>query len=115
MKSEIDIEVAKKLFHKIASEWSLTAAEINALLGGTGDIDDRQLTEEDILKISTIAGIYGALQTLFVDESQWRGWVRKPNSDWNGLSALDVMISGKLEDIQKVRNYLSAWGEQHNL
>jgi len=53
--------------------------------------------------------------SLFVDESQWRGWVRKPNSDWNGLSALDVMISGKLEDIQKVRNYLSAWGEQHNL
>lgn len=115
MKSEIDIEVAKKLFHKIAREWSLTPAEINALLGGAGDIDDLQLTEEHIMRISAITGIYGALQTLFVDESQWRGWIRKPNSDWNGLSAMDVMISGKLEDIQKVRNYLSAWTGQHNL
>ncbi|AUM11009.1 MbcA/ParS/Xre antitoxin family protein [Ketobacter alkanivorans] len=67
------------------------------------------------MRISAITGIYGALQTLFVDESQWRGWIRKPNSDWNGLSAMDVMISGKLEDIQKVRNYLSAWTGQHNL
>ncbi len=115
MKPEIDIEVAKKLFLKIASEWSLTPAEINALLGSAGDIEDRQLSEEDLTRISAIAGIYGALQTLFVEEDQWRDWVRKPNSAWNGLSAIEVMTSGKLEDIQKIRGYLSAWCQQHNL
>ena len=114
MKSEIDIEVVKKLFHKIASEWSLTSAEISALLGGAGN-EARQLSEDEILRISAITGIYGALQTLFVDERQWRDWVRKPNSDWNGLSAIEVMTSGKLEDIQKIRGYLSAWCQQHNL
>lgn len=115
MKPEIDIEVAKKLFRKIASEWSLAPAEIGALLGGSGNIEDRQLSESDMSCISGIIGIYGALQTLFVDESQWCDWVRKPNSDWNELSAMDVMISRKLEGILKARNYLLVWSEQHNL
>ena len=115
MKSEIDIDVAKKLFLKIASEWSLTPAEINALLRSAGNMENCRLSEDDLARISTVAGIYGALQTLFVEESQWRDWVRKPNGDWNGLSAIEVMISGKLEDIHKIRNYLSAWCQQHNL
>ena len=78
-------------------------------------VDSRQLTEDELLRISYISGIYGSLQTLFADEAEWRDWIRKANHDWEEQSAMELMVSGKVEDLKKVRSYLASWSQQHNL
>jgi len=115
LKSRINTEVAKKLFREIAREWKLTPGEAAALLGGNVHVDSRQLTEDELLRISYISGIYGSLQILFADEAEWRDWIRKPNHDWEEQSAMELMVSGKVEDLKKVRSYLASWSQQHNL
>lgn len=110
-------EVAVKLFMGIAREWSLTEeqccklAEIN--------ISDLHCWQNSILepcaiklskgqleRLSLIAGIYKSIQLLFDDPNQWKEWVHKPNQHFEGRSALEEMLAGR---VIEVRRYLDAW------
>jgi hypothetical protein len=118
--------VATKLFLEIAKEWNLSDDEISALLGlkGTSLIDDwRQTMETDdaiplsdsvLERLAYLAGVYKRIQQLFSEPEQWKSWIRKPNRDFCNRSALDYMLSGKLDDLKKVHRYLDSWqGEQY--
>lgn len=113
MDSKITHEVAKKLFDKIADEWALTESEKRSLLN-TELTDDLNIPMPDLYKISALIGIYESLQVLLGGEQARRSWIRKPNSEWDGASALDIMSTGNFEDIEKVNRYLKSWREQSN-
>lgn len=113
--------VAIKLFFGITEEWRLTDEQRCTLAGlGTRTTlhnwrrkldagDPIKLPKDTLERLSYLAGIYKGVQLLFSDPMQWKNWVRKPNSDFGGRSALDRMLAGRVVDLVDVRRYLDAW------
>lgn len=62
-------------------------------------------TEE---RISHLLAIFKALQILFPDPDRADAWLRRSNRFFDGRSAVEVMLGGRLADILSVRNYLDA-------
>jgi len=109
--------VAVKLFMGIAREWSLTEeqccklaeiniSELHCWKSSILDPCEITLPNEQLERLSLIAGIYKSVQLLFDDPNQWKEWVHKPNHHFEGRSALDEMLVGRLIE---VRRYLDAW------
>lgn len=107
---------ALRTFFRIASAWELTQAEARALLGDppestyykwkSGKVGS---VPSDLLeRISYVLGIYKALQILLPDPAAADAWVRRPNAAplFNGRSALELMLSGRVADLFLVRQYL---------
>lgn len=113
--------VAVKLFFGITEEWSLTDEQRCTLAGlGTRTTlhnwrqklaagEPIKLGRDTLERLSYLAGIYKAVQLLFSDPTQWQNWVRKPNRDFGGTSALQRMLGGRVVDLVDVRRYLDGW------
>jgi len=111
--------VGAKLFFAIADEWQLTQ-EQRCRLAGVGrttlhnwrrKVDAGEplpLPADTLERLSYISGIYKALQILLPTRQQWAEWVRRPNRDFGGHSALDRMLGGQVVDLADVRRYLDA-------
>ncbi len=120
--SESEISrVAVKLFFGIAEEWALSDKQRCTLAGlGTRTTlhnwqrkleagSPIKLSRDTLERLSYLAGIYKSIQVLFSDPSQWKDWVRKPNRDFGGQSALERMLAGRVVDLADVRRYLDGW------
>ena len=59
-------------------------------------------------RLSNLLGVHKGLRIVFADPQRGYDWIRKPNSDFGGRSALDVMKHGGLMDIVRVRRYLDS-------
>ncbi|MGP4846189.1 antitoxin Xre/MbcA/ParS toxin-binding domain-containing protein [Marinobacter sp. 1Y8] len=70
---------------------------------GLGAEQRRQLLDQPEQAI-VIISIYESLQVMFSeDKERADAWPAKPNADFDGKPALDVMLAG---DIKRVREYL---------
>lgn len=113
--------VAAKLFFAITDQWELNENQRLRLAGQSSrstlhswrkKVDagqDLTLSPDTLERLSYLAGIYKALQIIFPTEEQWRSWVRKPNRDFGGDSALQHMLGGRVMDLADVRRYLDHW------
>jgi len=113
--------VAAKLFLGVTDEWRLTDAQRLVLAGHESRTTLNQwrhkiaagegikLSRDTLERLSYVAGIYKALQLLFPNPEQWAEWIRRPNRDFGGRTALDHMLAGKVVDLADVRRYLDAW------
>jgi uncharacterized protein (DUF2384 family) len=96
--------------------WEITDAEAAVLLGGLSprtyarwkggavgrlDIDVKT-------RLSALLGVHKALRILFTENARAYAWVKKPNADFGGASALDIMLRGYLTDLFRIRHYLDA-------
>jgi hypothetical protein len=109
---------ALRTFFRIASVWDLSQAEARTLLGDppestyykwkSGRVGS--VSNDLIERISYVLGIYKALQILLPDAAAADAWVKRPNTAplFNGRSALDLMLSGRVADLFLVRQYLDA-------
>ena len=96
--------------------WGLTEAEACILLGGLsrrtyarwkeGEIG--RLSIDQKTRLSVLMGIHKALKLLFTEPTRVQDWVKKPNQDFGGQRALNVMLGGYLTDLFRVRAYLDA-------
>ncbi|WP_349431012.1 MbcA/ParS/Xre antitoxin family protein (plasmid) [Methylomarinum sp. Ch1-1] len=108
---------ALKTFFNIASAWELSVEEGMKLLG----LDSRsiylswkkrpelvRLDSGKLERLSYIFGIYKALQVLLPNPESADEWIKRPNSaaPFQGMSALDRMLSGDVADLYVVREYL---------
>lgn len=59
-------------------------------------------------RLSNIIGIHKALRIIFREPDRAYDWIRASNSTFGGRSAIDVMLSGELTDLMRVRRYLDA-------
>lgn len=117
--------VAVKLFLGIGDEWGLTDEQRCTLAGLNSRttlhnwrtrIDRKEavrLSADTLERLSYIAGIYKGVQLLFTAPDQWKSWVKKPNRDFGGQSALDRMLAGNVVDLADVRRYLDGWRGEH--
>ncbi len=117
--------VAVKLFFGITDQWDLND-EQRCILAGLGTRTTLhnwrnklkanqpvKLSKDTLERLSYIAGIYKGVQILFSDPNQWKHWVRKPNRDFAGASALERMLAGRVVDLVDVRRYLDGWRGEH--
>lgn len=111
-------QAALKGFFAIMERWSATPEQMRVLLGAIGKttlfryqkLPAVVLSHDLLERISYILGIYKALRILFPTEERACEWIRKPNSaaPFNGHSALDWMLRGRITDLADVRRYLDA-------
>jgi hypothetical protein len=111
--------VAAKLFLAIADEWALSQQQ-RAVIAGVGRTtlhnwkhrveagEPLVLPVDTLERLSYVAGIYKALQLLLPTRAHWAEWIKKPNRDFGGQSALDRMLGGRVVDLADVRRYLDA-------
>jgi hypothetical protein len=105
-----------RLFFNLAKLWRLSVSEQQTLLALPRSTlaqyrrhpDSVRLELETLERLSCLLGIYKALQILVPDTAQADEWVRRPNSNplFNGRTALDRMLSGRVADLYVVRRYL---------
>jgi hypothetical protein len=108
---------ALRTFFNIASVWKLDADQAMTLLG----LDSRstyfkwkknpetaKLNPDKLERLSYIFGIYKALQVLLPKPEAADDWIKRPNTaqPFQGKSALDRMLSGRVADLYVVREYL---------
>lgn len=109
---------ALQAFFNLTKDWGLSAEEEQILLGRPPRSTffkwkkEKQghLSCDTLDRISYLLGIYKALHILLPNERAASEWPKKPNSAplFNGRSALDKMLAGKLIDLADVRRYLDA-------
>ena len=108
------VAAAGRAIVNLFRHWQINDAEALKLLGGmapqvwakwkTGDIDRPELDVQ--FRMVILIEIHKALRCIFSDPDRGYAWIRKPNKAFDGKSALDVMMSGKIEDMADIRNYL---------
>jgi hypothetical protein len=59
-------------------------------------------------RLSNLMGIHKALRYFFREAARSYGWIKAPNTAFQGSSALDIMLGGELTDLMRVRRYLDA-------
>lgn len=101
-----------RTFLNIASEWRLTPEETRAILGNPPDFEASQdaarsnrplqLSNEMLLTISAVLGIYRALEPI-VDAGEW---LRSPNTSLGGHTPLQLMQRG---EALRVRRLVDGW------
>ena len=104
--------VALGAFFRLAKRWELTRAQQGQLLG----IPERTLYRWDRTpataalsrdtreRISYLVGIFAGLHRIFGDnDPRADAWIRRPNADLGGQSALDRMLAGRITDLATVR------------
>jgi hypothetical protein len=106
-------------FVKIADTWNLTESQARGLLGGIASSTfhawknqprKQKLTQDTLLRISLVIGIYKALQIYFGGEWADR-WVTLGNrgSLFSGAAPIDYMIRQGQPGMVEVRRMLDAW------
>jgi hypothetical protein len=110
---------AIKAFVKIAAKWGLTESQARGLLGGIasstfhtwkGAPKKQTLTQDTLLRISLVIGIYKALHIYFGEDWADR-WVTLGNrgSMFAGTAPIEYMIRQGQPGMFQVRRMLDGW------
>lgn len=110
---------AIKAFINIAGRWQLTESQSRGLLGGIAsstfhawktEPNKQKLTQDILLRISLLIGIYKALHIYFGKDWADR-WVTLSNrgSLFAGVAPIDYMIRHGQPGMFQVRRMLDAW------
>jgi hypothetical protein len=110
---------AIRAYLKICEKWGLSESEARALLGGIAsstfhvwraDPEGQRLSQDTLVRISLVIGIYKALHIYF--SKAWADrWVRLGNRNalFAGRAPVDFMIRHGQPGMLEVRRMLDAW------
>lgn len=105
--------VCGKLVDALASDWNLTHEELCVLLGPDADVD-ALLTEPTLVpdtvvyRLGLLMGIDHAACVLLPIRKRATDYLRKPNAELGGKSAMSLMLRGSEKDLVEVHRFLSA-------
>ncbi len=110
-------KVALTFFFGLMEKWGCSTSEQKVLLGSVANstyhkyksLPEVRLSHDLMERISYLMGIHKSLRIIFsnhVDNAY--SWVNKPNTaaPFNGQSALQFMLSGRMIELADVRRYL---------
>ncbi|QUS58358.1 Protein of unknown function [Pseudovibrio denitrificans] len=114
--TEEEVHAMQRAVINLFDRWQLTDEQATLLLG---DIAKRtyqrwktkhygRVSVDLAARLSNLLGIHKALRLLFSDPNRGYGWVKRPNTDFGGKTALEIMLGGQLTDLMRVRRYLDA-------
>ncbi|MBH0018711.1 antitoxin Xre/MbcA/ParS toxin-binding domain-containing protein [Pseudoalteromonas sp. NGC95] len=107
-------QVTLSVFFRIMDKWNLEHSQQIILLGSPQESLFQEwlqnkvenISDEVLIRISYILGIYKGLGLIFNKRSQADSWINKPNKKFNQLSALEFMLNGEIEQLEEVRKYV---------
>jgi len=112
------VQAGLQFFFSLAEKWQLKVEQQRVLLGGIPEstyhklkkTGNGTLSSDQLDRISYLMGIFKDLQILLPSEKAANEWIKKPNLAplFNGQSALERMLSGKIIDLASIRQYLDA-------
>ena len=98
------------------AKWQISDEQARILLGDPspatfyrwkrGEI--KSIPSDTIWRLGDLMGIHKALRYMFTEAERTYAWIKKPNANFAGKSALDRMLGGAPSDIAVVREYLDA-------
>lgn len=107
-----------RIFSNIADRWELTPEQRTRLLGLTNLTELERLISDPaprperarLERMSHVFAVWRALHTLFSDPARANTWLARPNAHrvFGSKPAIELMASGRLEDLVLVRQYLDA-------
>ena len=107
-----------RTFFRICEKWGVSPERQVLILGcRDGTIldawqrgDYAEVSDDVLIRISYVLGVYKALNTIFPDARNADGWVTAPNSAplFAGRSAMELMVEEGVEGLASVRRYLDA-------
>jgi len=116
--SDNQIKTAFKVVLNIFDKWHCSTEEALVLLGlkrstwfkYKGNPESATFSHDLIERISYLLNIHAALRILFSKPESVYSWVRKPNHApfYNGRSAMDIMLQGRVVDLWAVASRLNA-------
>lgn len=109
--------VALTFFFNLMDLWQCPVEQQRALLGAISNstyfnwkkLPNVRLPRDTLERISYLMGIHKDLRILFSNQPERAyEWVRKANTaaPFNGRSALEYMLAGRVVDLADVRRYL---------
>jgi hypothetical protein len=105
--------VELEAFFAMAERWHLSTDEQILLLGSPGRStffkwkkDGGNLPADTQERLSHLLGIWKSLRILFTVDERAEEWIRNKNRYFDGASALDIMLEGKVASLYRVRRYL---------
>lgn len=109
--------VATKMFFRLATEWGLSRQQQITLLGNPSERTFYRwrsghvahLPHDTLERISVLIGIREATHVLLPVPDRANDWVKRPNKAFDGRSALEVMLFGRVEHLYQVRRLLESW------
>ena len=114
-----DLSGALRTVLNILDCWDVRSHDRLSLLGCDQDAYDRwhrtgelgAVSQETILRLSYLLGIWKALTILFPDEAVAATWIHRPNAapQFGGQTPLVVMTQGPIENLARVRHFLDGW------
>ncbi len=112
----VDPAAALRGFFAIARAWDLSTDDARALLGAPPERtfyawragNAVRVSKDTLHRIGYIAGIFKALEILYVDPPMADDWIRRPNRAFGGQTPLQRMRAGDVTDLAAVRSYLDA-------
>ncbi len=112
------VQTAFRVVLNIFDKWHCTTDEALTLLGlkrstwfkYKSSPEKASFSPDLIERISYLLNIHAALRILFSNQESVYGWVRKPNKApfYNGRSAMDIMMQGRVVDLWAVASRLNA-------
>ena len=110
-------QVAAKAYARVVKAWQLDGPSAREMISvdshawrqiqnGTWS---RPFEREQLMRISAIVNLYGALHSCFNGDLANR-WVKRPNKGvmFSGRKPVDVMIEGGLPVMMEIRHYVIA-------
>ena len=112
------VQTAFKVVLNIFDKWHCTTEEALTLLGLKRSTwfkyksapESASFSHDITERISYLLNIHAALRVLFSNQESVYQWVRKPNKApfYNGRSAMDIMMQGRVVDLWAVASRLNA-------
>lgn len=112
------VHAAFKAVLNILHKWRCSTEEMQTLLGlkrstlfKYKSMPEKASISPDLTeRLSYLLNIHAALRILFSNPVSVYGWVRKPNYApfFNGKSAMDIMLQGRVVDLWAVASRLNA-------
>lgn len=116
--SNDQIQAALKAVFNILDKWHCSTEEAQILLGlkrstlfkYKNNPEKASISKDLTERLSYLLNIHAALRILFSNPDSVYGWVRKPNDApfFNGKSAMDIMLQGRVVDLWAVASRLNA-------
>lgn len=103
---------AFKVATRILDEWCFSEEEKVLSLGFVSKLPKeplrQTLTVDQRTRVSLILGIHKALSTLFLQPQHRVEWIANINSKFDRYSPKDMLLSGSLIEVYRLRDYLDS-------
>lgn len=106
--------VGLKTFINIMHQWGveqnkqsiILGLDIQEVLKQRDSGNEINLPDSALIRISHVIRIYKSLRIIFALEGQANAWIHKSNTSFDGDSAMDVILRGEIQDLERVSGYL---------